>query len=317
MRAVFRHSFGMNLGVMLVIALVPVLLLTALTNPQSHNLKEIAQRTANELDRLLQLRAQQTFTIAAFPSIRAFAASSPETRSQRAAVALNELQAWVASDTNVRQVFITDAQGIVIMTTREGWNEDVSARQFVHDALRGQIALSGITKDQGEFSSFYAAPILNNSKEIAGALVIRVAAQEMWNVTPRGENFYAVLSDENGVRLDDSGDATRRLASFGEMDAPRAKSIVNTQTYGAQLLAPRATNFIRAQELVTRGALDELTARDFDAGNFAAQRLLTKPWYVLIVVPQPAFVEILSRLLIPILAATLLAFCGAFLVTRL
>ena len=317
MRAVFRHSFGMNLGVMLVIALVPVLLLTALTTPQSHNLKEIAQRTANELDRLLQLRAQQTFTIAAFPSIRAFAASSPETRSQRAAVALNELQAWVASDTNVRQVFITDAQGIVIMTTREGWNEDVSARQFVHDALRGQIALSGITKDQGEFSSFYAAPILNNSKEIAGALVIRVAAQEMWNVTPRGENFYAVISDENGVRLDDSGDATRRLASFGEMDAPRAKSIVNTQTYGAQLLAPRATNFIRAQELVTRGALDELTARDFDARNFAAQRLLTKPWYVLIVVPQPAFVEILSRLLIPILAATLLAFCGAFLVTRL
>ncbi len=316
MRDVFNRSFGVRFGVILVIAFIPVLLFATLTNPQSLNLKEIAQRTANELDRLLQLRAQQTFTIAAFPSIRAFAASSPETRSQRAAVALNELQSWVASDTNVRQVFITDAQGIVIMTTREGWNENVSARQFVRDALRGQIAFSGITKDQGEFSSYYAAPILNNSKEIAGALVIRVAAQELWNVTPRGENFYAVISDENGVRLDDSGDATRRLASFGEMDAPRAKNIVNAQTYGAQLLAPRATKFSRVQELVTRGALAELSAHDFDAGVLAAQRLVSRPWAVLILAPQPTVMEIVSRFVIPIFAAILLALSGAILLGR-
>lgn len=312
----FSRAFLLRLAILLGAALIPLFLFTALAPPPS-NLKEIAQRTASEFDRLLQWRAQQVFTIAAFPSIRAFAASSPETRSQRAAVALNELQAWVAADTNVREALITNAQGIVIMTTLDGWNSDVSARHFVQEALRGQLAVSPIAQDRSEFSNYYAAPILDNQNEIAGALVIRVAAQEVWSVTPRGENFYAVLSDENGVRLDDSGEPARRLASLAPLDAVRATEIINAQTYGAQLLAPRATNLVRAQQLLTQSKLNELRASDFDANAFAAQRLVTKPWVVLILAPQPTFAEIFARLLIPTLVALFLAFGGALFLNRL
>lgn len=310
------RTFWIRFALLVFVAGVPFTL-AALTPSSSPNLKEIAQRAAQELDRLLQLRAQQTFTIAAFPSIRAYAATSPETRSQRAAIALNELQAWVASDTHVREVVITDEQGIVIMATREGWNEDISARKFVQDALRGQLAVSPIAQDRDEFSTYYAAPILDNRKEIAGALVIRVAAQEMWSVTPRGENFYAVISDENGVRLDDSGNPARRLTSFGPLDAPRAAQISRAHVYGAQLPQPRATTLTRAQELVTRGALDELTARDFDAGALAAQRLVSRPWYVLALAPAPTFVDLGWRFGVPLIAAILLAFGGALLLNRL
>ncbi|HZQ05903.1 MAG TPA: cache domain-containing protein, partial [Anaerolineae bacterium] len=189
-----------------VVALVPLLLLVELTVPNSSDLTAIAERTANEFDRLLTLREQQVFTFAAFPSIRAYASSKGQARAARAAVALNELQAWTASDQNVREAFIVDKDGALILTTLDASSIDLSSRRFVQDALAGHLAASPIVRDRSEFSNYYAAPILDNSGDIAGALVARVAAQELWGVLPSGATWYAVLSDDNGVRLDDTGD---------------------------------------------------------------------------------------------------------------
>lgn len=312
-----RRIFLVRFFLLLIIALIPAVLTFVLFTPATPNLKEIAQRTANELDRLIQLRMQQVFTVAAFPSIRAYAATSPESRSQRAAVALNELQSWVSSDTDVREVLLTDAKGIVIMATREGWNSDMSARQFVQQALEGQLAVSPIAKDRGEFSTYYAAPVLNNDKEIAGALVIRVAAQEMWRVTPHGGGYSAILSDENGVRLDDSGNPAFRLLALGSPDTKRATDILNTQLYGAQQPQILGTGLDKAQEIVTRGAIDELKPADLRVGQVAAQRLVSKPWYVLILGPQTVWVDLTARYVVPLGAAVLLALAGAVLLERL
>ncbi|MCC7162859.1 MAG: cache domain-containing protein [Anaerolineae bacterium] len=312
-----RRAFLWRLLLLLVVAVVPASLAVALSPPPAPDLEEIAERTANELDRLIQLRMQQVFTIAAFPSIRAYAASSPETRSQRAAVALNELQSWVSSDTDVREAFLTDAQGIVIMATREGWNSDVSARKFVQEALGGQLAVSPIAKDRGEFSTYYAAPVLNNSKEIAGALVVRVAAQEMWGVTPHGDGYSTILTDENGVRLDDSGMPAFRLTALGSLDVGRATDILNSQLYGAQQPQILSTGLEQAQEIVRRGALDELRPADLNAGRVGARRLVSKPWYVLLVAPQASFGEMMIKYAIPFGAAVLMALGGALLLERI
>jgi C4-dicarboxylate-specific signal transduction histidine kinase len=312
-----NRAFWTRVFLMTVAALVPLLLVAALDRRGNDDLKELARRTARELDRLIQLRQQQVFAIGAFPSIRAFTSTSPESRSQRAAVALNELQAWVAADTNVREAFLVDENGIVIMTTLEDWNEDVSARRFIQEALAGQIAVSPVAQDRGEFSNYYASPVLNNEKNIAGALVIRVAAQELWSVTPSGKSWYAVIIDENGVRLDDAGDPARRLQSFAPLDAGRAAAIVQEQTYGAQLPQLRATNLTRAQELLSQGALDQLTPADFDGSAIGAQRLVSKPWYVLVIGKGPTPVEGLARFGIPALAAILLTLGGAALMGKM
>ena len=301
---------------LLCVALIPLVIYFASASPVSDNLKEIAQRTAREYDRLLRLRQQQVFTFAAFPSLRAFAASTPETRTQRAAVALNELQSLVASDTGVREAFMVDTNGKIIMTTLDGWDGDVSARQFVQDALRGQLVVSPVAFDRNEYSIYYAAPVLNNSGDVAGALVLRAAAQELWDVLPRGENWYTVLTDENGVRLDDTGDPARRLFAFGALDAARATQISRAQMYGAQMPQVRATNMERVQQLVTQGAFDQLRASDFNAGAFAYQRLASKPWTVLAIAPQPAWLELVSRFALPLFAAFLLALGGAFLFSK-
>lgn len=315
--SIFNRTFFVSALVLLILALVPLGLFVAFTPTDPSSYQEIAQRTAHEYDRLVQLRQQQVFAVAGFPSVRGFGASTPTNRSQRAAVALNELQAWVAADTNIREAFIVDKSGFVIMTTLEGWNQDISARQFVGDALAGQIAVSPVAQDRGEFSNYYAAPLFDNEKEIAGALVIRVAAQELWRVTPRGEHFYAVLTDDNGTRLDDTGDPARRLATFGPLDAERAVRIAKTQLYGTQLPQPRATDFVHVQQLLTQGALDQLRPSDFGASGIGAQRMLSKPWSVLIVAPPLTLGELVARYALAVAAAVVLALGGAFVLARL
>ena len=57
-----------------------------------------------------------------------------------------------------------------------------------------------------------------------------------------------------------------------------------------------------AQKLLTQGALDQITPADFDAGAVAAQRLVSPPWTVLIIAPQPTMADLTARF----------ALCGPF-----
>jgi hypothetical protein len=174
-----------------------------------------------------------------------------------------------------------------------------------------------VSRDRGEFSNYYSAPILDNSGDVAGALVIRVAAQELWQVLPRGETWYAVLTDANGVRLDDSGDPARRLASLGALDPGRAAAVAQEQTYGAEQPLVKATDLTRAQELVTQGALDRLAPNDFGGSALGAQRLVSVPWSVIIVGMPDAPTTLALRWGVPILLGILLAVVGAVLWQRL
>lgn len=304
-----------SLAVLALGAFLPLISYIGLAPEWSADLSSTAQHLAAEYDRLLTLRRRQVFSFAALPSIRAFAATTPETRAGRAAIALNELQSWVASDRSVRQVSIVDSRGFVTMTTLDGWNSNMSARRFVQEALAGELAVSPPSRDVGEFSTYYAAPILNNAGDIAGALVLRVAAQELWEVATRSDAWYTVLADENGVRLDDSGDPARRLAAFGPLDDWRAARVAAEQTYGAELPEVRASDLTRAQAVLVQGARGPLTAEDFRASEVASRRLATKPWTVIVIAPAPS--EMLGRLAIPVAAALALALGGTVLLELL
>src|SRR5262245_40506741 len=125
MGGIFSRAFAARFTSLLVVALAPLVFYVAVSPVEHTGSSEQAAQTARTLDHLLQLRLRQTFTFAAFPSLRAFAASALETRSQRAAVALNELQAWVAADPFLREALIVDAEGRVIMTTGDGRDANV------------------------------------------------------------------------------------------------------------------------------------------------------------------------------------------------
>lgn len=315
------HSFVLRFGIILSSSLLPLALLVALEMfgaPPSPNPQ--ASRTAGELDRLLQIRLRETFTIAAFPSLRAFAASDPAARAQRASVALNELQAWVAADSPLREAFVVDTQGKVILTTGKTWNQDWSARAFIKAALAGRLDISPPARDLNEFSQYYAAPILDNRQNVAGALVARIEAQELWKginsaSDPIGGTF-AVLVDENGVRLADGGDPSRNLVALAPLTADEQTRVVKEQTYGAQVTLVRTTSLNRAAGLIRDGSLDLLAPRDFGVAALGVQRLTAKPWTVLILAPAPSIMQSVGRFSLPLLVAVLGAGLAGLLLAR-
>jgi hypothetical protein len=77
------------------------------------------------------------------------------------------------------------------------------------------------------------------------------------------------------------------------------------------------TGLEAAQELVSRGSIDELNGADVGAGRLAAQRLVSKPWYVLVLARQDSIADVLARYALPIGAAILLALVGVVLQERL
>jgi hypothetical protein len=315
------HRFPAHVALILFAALLPLAIFAGsewFTAPLQPNVE--AAHLANELDRLLQIRIGETFTIAAFPSIRAFAASDPASRAQRSAVALNELQAWVAADLQVREAFVVDSQASVVLTTGKDWNQDWKTRSFIQTALTGKLDVSPVSHDVSEFSQYYAAPILDNRGNVAGALVARVAAQELWGAVnaasdPMG-NSQAILVDDNGVRLADGGDATRILAALAPLTAEQQSRIIAGQTYGAQVTIVRATDLRRAADIVHSGALEMLNPADFGASAVGAQRMTTKPWTVVILSSENPPAKNLERYWVPLLAALAGSILASFLLVR-
>ncbi len=312
------RSFIRRWVIVLLVTLIPLTLLAGLEffsaplEPRAE-----AKRLELELDRLLQIRLHETFTLAALPSLRAFSASTVTDRTARAAVALNELQAWVSADTPVREAFIVDRAGVTILGTGKDWNRDWSSRVFVKQALAGQLDVSPPSLDQGEFSQYYAAPILDNRGEVAGALIARIDAQELWDLINAAsiQKTYAVLVDEAGVRLADGSNAARNLRALAPLNGTQQTQVLDEQTYGAQITVVRADTFRRAADMLAARMPDLIRPEDLGVQSLSAQGLTTKPWTVLILRPVPAL-QIRSYLLWPIVAATICAGLGAWLLRR-
>jgi C4-dicarboxylate-specific signal transduction histidine kinase len=245
-----------------------------------HELATRAQFFANALDRALQQRMMQTFTFAALPSLRGFAASDELTRDARAAVARVELQAIVNADANVHAASIVDKAGIVTMTTDQAMYANWGARLFVSEALRGHLAASVPTREPDEIAQYYSAPILNNAGDIAGALVLRIDAQEMWNVLDAPYGLMVV--DEIGVRIMDRS-YTQLFFALAPLPVDITAKPLAEKRYGTEVTQIRSTDLTDLANAIQRGGAAQLVYRDVQgrAVRAATRRITTNPWTVI------------------------------------
>ena len=219
-----------------------------------------AQFTADALDRTLQLRMTQTFTLAALPSLRGYASSDDAARAGRAAVAQSELQAIVAADPNVRAASITDIAGKVVLTTDGSMNANWGERVFVREALAGHLHASVPARDYGEISQYYSAPILDNARNVAGAMVIRVVVQEMWDLL--GKQVDVFIVDENGVRIADRTATPQTFVALAPLGPDVIANVMTGKVYGSEITQIRATNLPDLAGAIKRGGTRELSFRD-------------------------------------------------------
>ncbi len=240
-----------------------------------------ARFCADALDQALQLRMVQVFTFAALPSLRGFAASDEEARPARMAVAHSELRAILAADPNVRAVSIVDTAGIVILTTDGSMFADWRARAFVRDALAGRLHVSPPAREFGEISQFYSAPILDNFGDVAGALVLRVAAQELWNILRAQTNL--LLVDEYGVRLADRSERPQHFIALTPLSAEESARALAEGRYGVEVMQIHATHLVELADAVKHTDTTQVTFRDSTGQTIraATRRLSTNPWTVI------------------------------------
>ncbi len=246
-----------------------------------------AQRVATEIDQAIESRMIETFTFSALPSFRGFAASDETARPARTVIALAELQGIVAADPDARAASITNLAGLVILTTDRSMNADWSERPFVREGLQGHLYVSEPARDFRELSHYYSAPILNNAGDVAGVLVLRVSAQELWGLLDDEQNVMVV--DDAGVRIVDRSDKPQAFMSLAPLPPMVVSSLMAEHRYGEDLAILRSTNLTELSEAIRRG--DKRLVYKDEAGktvHAATRWMATKPWVVVAFKDQDA-----------------------------
>ena len=247
-----------------------------------------AQLLALSFDRTMQNRMGAVFTFSALPSLRGFAASDDASRPARISVAQFELRAIVSADPAIRAASIVDSNGKVILTTDEAMNADWSNRVFVREGMVGHPYAAPPSRDFGEVSQYYSAPIIDNFGNVGGILVVRVMGQELWDALFTTSNVLIV--DENGVRIADATSAPQVFTAIAPLTNDAIVRVARDQLYGAELSQIRVVPFPDlAVQLKNRRAA-QTVLRDPNSGSYLAaiQPLETNPWSVVVLVRDDA-----------------------------
>ncbi len=241
-----------------------------------------AQLIAGSIDRTLQARMMEGFTFAALPSLRGFATADETALPARTAVALVELKAIVAADPDIRAASIVDPFGEIVLTTDASMHANWAPRLFVREALAGHLSASAPARDFGEVSQYYSAPIIDNAGNVAAALVLRVAAQELGGALDAPPD--ALLVDENGVRIADRSAAPQSFVALVPLAPNVAASLLSEQRYGAEVTQIPATHLVALDAAIKRGNAATLTYLDASKPSVHAafRRLATNPWTVVV-----------------------------------
>jgi C4-dicarboxylate-specific signal transduction histidine kinase len=241
-----------------------------------------ASRIADSIDRTLQARITEVLAFAALPSLRGFAASDSNARAPRAPLALADLNAIVAADSNARAAVIVDPSGAAILTTDTSMLLKWGERAFVREALAGRLYASVPARDFDEVSQYYSAPVLDNAGNVAGALFVSVAVEELWDLLANEQDV--LLVDEDGVRIADRSATPQYFAALAPLAPEIASRALAEKRYGAQVTQIPATNLAGLAGEIKHSSAMTLTFRDTagQAMRATARRTVTNPWTVIV-----------------------------------
>jgi signal transduction histidine kinase/CheY-like chemotaxis protein len=307
---------GKLLALLLVASLLPAGIGAAVTLAHGRSMAEEeaaalldarGDQLAAELDDFHREHLSAVQRLGWVPPMRQFVVAPPEARPAAEGGALSACAALTDNDPDLRSVAFLGVDGRVLLSTRsEIQGKDLSFRRYVREGLKGEPVISEMfistsTSGEGRASIAYVAPAFRRPGDLAGLLVMYVAAESFWRRVAdfnerAGSGSYAMVVDEIGVRIAHGRHPelvfrpAGRLepAVIDEMEAERRLG-PDTRTMLERVVPlPQLFALARTPVLRQRG-FQRHPAEDPGRGDLmVARRLAAVPWTVVVRVPEDA-----------------------------
>jgi PAS domain S-box-containing protein len=308
---------------------------------------EAHERLRSSLQDLLQARGDQIVReldafhrgyrlsadrIALFPDVKAYCAAGAAGASNPALVAEASgiLAAYPAIDPNVRGAALLDRTGHVVIGTEAPLvGVDLSHQSHVRTAVRGIRVVSDVfvaLPQVGEVPSIaYLAPVIGPDGQTVCVAALWVRAAALWRVVKAsnalaGPNSFAVLFDQQGIRIAHTYSDEIVFHPGGPLDAATIDALVAERRFGTRTRAlledirSFPEQFDRARSAAPVASAFRGFAPVNQTWNYGvARRFEAVPWTVFYMVPEAAFDAQLARLTRAkaVLAAAIMAAAAA------
>lgn len=245
------RSFPFTLKLLVTIlglALVPLLLVTFVSQNSARDIllenkrQDLSTHAADavaNLDSIMEVRRSQIGSIARGPIVSAYAAD-PSSAMRQGAL-LDAFLSMMSAHDEIRSLAVIDpATGATTVSTVGSGGQFFGQRESIRAAAAGELAISAPSLDDGQNVIYYAAPVRNDAGQVIQVAVMSVSADELWAplsaaAARLGSGSFVVLTDEHGVRVAHSQEASLVHQSWVSLTAEKEAALVNGQTYGADV----------------------------------------------------------------------------------
>jgi HAMP domain-containing protein len=227
---------------MVLAALLPMLItawynldgsVAAVSAGELRNLQRMADSTAGRLSQLIVDDENLARFMATEAGLIDYLAHP---NGARKALAEEKLAQLTRTNPGVQLILLVDADGRALVASDPGVaGRDYGTRDFVHKALRGRAAQTGIIIDavDHERGMYYANPLFDVRGRVIGALVMRIAAKTFEGIlaaSTRGTSRVPLLVDGDGVLIH-YPDAGHLYQSLDELSAGAQQRIAADQRF--------------------------------------------------------------------------------------
>jgi len=270
-------------------------------NMKIGEVKNQVGKLAKSIDRELSLKREKLVSLSdnctRIINRKAASATSPSIKSR--------LKIFIKRLSRSESVFVLDTNGDIVVTNADGIQiRNYVGRNFFKEAMRGDIFISEPALEQGKEYIYYSAPIRNYEKKIAGILVMRCQAEELWKLIEEekdylGKGSLCILTDGYGVRIAHATDRNLIFMSWVMLDPAVKKNLEMERHYGEDITEIGFTEIPAVSKaLAQSGGLYFIHPLVINAENNHGycMPLKEKNWKLIYTVPETAFLAQVKHL---------------------
>jgi len=283
--------------------------LTALTDYAEQALYGAAKQTASRIDAFLQANLDTARTDSMLPEFQGFLETppdSPEYIAKRGKTIdiLNSLRRRDMG--SITSYALLDGRGVDVADT---FGPDIGLDKSQRDyfevplstglAYASSVSLAGVSSLP---SIYFSSPVRSDSGEIIGVLRIRYNASVMQSILGKerglmGESSFAVLVDENHVRLADGGRPDFVLTSVSALPPSQKESLLRSRRLVKDPAPPAIPAFDRglAEGISQPFFLANLHSPEGKPAQNAVYPLETRPWFLVFSQPRDEYLRGLEQ----------------------